>query len=262
MFDAATRSAVETVASSLRVEPAALLAVAEVESGGRAVARFDGREEPLIRWEGHYFDRRLDHDEREQARAAGLASPRAGAVANPASQAERWGMLEAAAKIDHQAAYESASYGVGQVMGAHWAWLGFPSVDALVALARRDVAGQIELMAKFIDKAGLAGTLRSRDWRAFARGYNGTGYAKNAYDKKIGAAYERIRRQYASTDSDRTVRRMQELLTRAGFPLAADGVRGRKTDAALRAFQKRAGLAADGVAGPLTWAALEAAGAS
>ena len=136
MFTAETANEIEEVAQEFGIEPAALLAVAEIESGGSVFAMIDGKEEPLIRFEGHYFDRRLSGDAQEMARAAGLASPNAGEVANPASQAARWRLLARAAEIDRKAAYESVSWGLGQVMGAHWAWLGFADVDALVAEAR------------------------------------------------------------------------------------------------------------------------------
>src|SRR5688572_30258494 len=100
MFDEATLREVEAIAADLRVEPAALLAVAEIESGGKPFALVDGRQEPLIRFEGHYFDRRLDGQEKAEARAAGLANPKAGAVVNPDGQAARWKMLNRAAEIN------------------------------------------------------------------------------------------------------------------------------------------------------------------
>src|SRR5690606_34802475 len=139
--------------------------------------------------EGHYFDRRLAGAKRDRARQEGLASPQAGRIANPASQAARWKLVARAAAIDRAAAYESVSWGIGQVMGAHWAWLGHASVDALVAEARDGVAGQLRLMTGYIAKAGLAGALRSHDWAAFARGYNGPNYRANAYDAKLARAY-------------------------------------------------------------------------
>ncbi|MCP3997301.1 MAG: peptidoglycan-binding protein [bacterium] len=47
--------------------------------------------------------------------------------------------------------------------------------------------------------------------------------------------------------------KLQKRLAAAGFdPGAADGIFGAKTEAALKAFQKSAGIDADGIAGPAT----------
>jgi chitosanase len=55
------------------------------------------------------------------------------------------------------------------------------------------------------------------------------------------------------------VREIQQALLRAGEEaLTADGVYGRDTDRAVRAFQKRKGLTVDGIVGPATRSALEA----
>lgn len=255
------------VASRLDIDLATLMAVVEVESGGRLFATVEGRDEPLIRFEGHYFDRRLSSEKRDVARAAGLASPVAGAIANPTSQAERWHLLEAAAMIDRRAAYESTSWGVGQVMGAHWAWLGYAGVDSLVAEARSGAAGQVGLMARYIDKAGLVPALQAREWAAFARGYNGPNYAKNGYDRKIADAYRRYSGAEGNPESagnellrpgsrGEAVRDLQRSLTSLGYLLDADGIFGPKTERAVRAFQKQRGLAVDGIAGPKTTAAI------
>lgn len=263
-------------ANTLDLEPACLLAVAEVESGGQAFALVEGRREPLIRFEGHYFDRRLTGDKQALAREKGLASPIAGAVANPATQEARWRMLEEAAAIDANAAYESTSWGLGQVMGAHWAWLGFASVDALVAEARSSVAGQTRLMAFYIDKAGLAGALRDCDWDTFARGYNGPAYKRYGYDDKIAAAYLRYGGTKAAAapraggsspasvplgrgSRGEAVAELQRRLVALGYALDADGAFGPATAAAVMRFQQDNGLVADGIAGPATQAALRAA---
>ncbi|MGB3391144.1 MAG: N-acetylmuramidase domain-containing protein, partial [Pseudaminobacter sp.] len=72
-FSTETIDEITSAARTLGVEPAGLLAIAEVESGGKAFAMVAGRREPLIRFEGHYFDRRLSAQKRQQARAQGLA---------------------------------------------------------------------------------------------------------------------------------------------------------------------------------------------
>ncbi|MEW9838572.1 peptidoglycan-binding domain-containing protein [Mesorhizobium marinum] len=98
------------------------------------------------------------------------------------------------------------------------------------------------------------------DWATFARGYNGPGYRQNAYDTKMAGAFQR----YASgaapavVRGDGTVLKLQQRLTAHGFPVATDGIRGSKTNAALKAFQKARGLVVDGIAGSATWAALDA----
>lgn len=191
MFSKEVITEITAVAADMDLEPAALLAIAEVESAGKPFAVVGGRHEPLIRFEGHYFDRRLSPDNRKAARAAGLSSPTAGRIANPATQAARWSLVARAAAIDRKAAHESVSWGLGQVMGAHWAWLGYADVAALVAEARSGSGGQARLMARYIDKAGLAAAIRRRDWAAFGRGYNGPAFARNGYDRKIAAAYKR-----------------------------------------------------------------------
>ncbi|YBV96555.1 N-acetylmuramidase family protein [Phyllobacteriaceae bacterium JZ32] len=190
MFEKETIQEIIAAAERAGVEPAALLAVAEVECGGRTTAKVDGRDEPLIRFEGHYFDRRLTGKKQAEARQQGLAAPKAGGIKNPATQAGRWQLLDRAIRLDRRAALESVSWGLGQVMGAHWQWLGYPSVDALVAEARSSVAGQIRLMLRFIEKSGLVEVLNRHDWAGFARRYNGPLHHQYAYDRKMAKAWK------------------------------------------------------------------------
>ncbi len=277
MFDQDVIAAIEKVAAEAGMDAPALLAVAEVESGGRAFALVDGRREPVIRFEGHYFDRRLSGQARDRARAQGLASPKAGGVPNPRSQTARWALVERAAAIDRKAAWESVSWGLGQVMGAHWAWLGYASVAAMVAEARDGIEGQTRQMLRFIEKAGLSEPLRGRDWAAFARGYNGPAYRRNTYDTRLAAAYARHAgrpdRPAPAGGSDApallkrgsegdAVRNLQRRLAALGHPLEDDGRFGMTTESAVRAFQRRSKITPDGIAGPRVLAAMAAAEAS
>lgn len=242
------------------LDPNALLAVAQVESRGRVFAQVDGRNEPLIRFEGHYFYRLLGTAKRNRAVVAGLAHPRAGKVRNPITQAGRWAMLHRAEAIDRNAALASVSWGCGQVMGDHWRWLGYASIGALVTDARSGAEGQVRLMARFIVKAGLADRLADRDWAGFARAYNGPGYRANRYDTKMAEAFEAItgeppaRPRHAPAllrlgSRGPAVEDLQRQLRGLGHALIADGDFGPATEAALKAFQAANGLVVDGAFG-------------
>ena len=266
MFDAATVDTITRVAKKHDLPPAALLAIVEVESAGRTHALVDGRKEPVIRFEGHWFDDRLKGVARTRARRAGLAHPSVGGVKNPRSQAARWRLLARAMEIDAAAALESTSFGVGQVMGGNWKSLGFSSVHELVALARSGVAGQVELMLRFIRVKRLMDEIKRRDWAGFARVYNGPAYARNRYDVKMARAYARYNGARVPNpasgmlrvgSSGQKVRELQVLLRRSGFdPGAIDGDFGPATRDAVRSFQAARGLTVDGVVGPETQGAL------
>ena len=259
MFTAEISGKITEAARAANIDPAALLSVVEVESACKFFARVNGKDEPLIRFECHYFDRRLSDEQRNKARAAGLSSPIAGKVPNPRGQEGRWELLDRAATFSRPAALESVSWGIGQIMGAHWKALGFGSVEEMVELARSGAAGQIRLLILFLEKNGLIPLLNARDWPGFARRYNGPAYRRYAYDTKLAAAYARHAGRAAPQAPDDSVRQLQNALAAAGFKIAATGLFDIDTRAALIAFQKRAGLAADGIAGPKTWAALRKA---
>jgi murein L,D-transpeptidase YcbB/YkuD len=267
MFDEPTLAAINKIAAEQGYEPAALQAVAEVESAGQVFALVNGKQEPLIRWEGHYFDARLTDDQRAEARRQGLASPTPGGVKNPQSQAARWAIVTRASKINKQAALESFSIGLGQVMTALWKKLGFGSVQELIATARSSAGGQIELMARYIDKFGLADELQRHDFTGFARGYNGSGFRKNKYNIKMAEAYQRLAgRKPVSAASGMLrmgstgarVRDLQTLLVRAGYAVKVDGDYGPSTRDAVKDFQRAQGVTVDGVTGPETIRLLEA----
>lgn len=265
MFDQKTVQDIEIVAREFGIDVAALAAIAEIESGGRTHAMVEGKAEPLIRFEGHYFDRRLSGKPREKARLEKLASPIAGEIRNPSSQAGRWKLLKRATNINSVAAYESTSWGLGQVMGAHWEWLGFESIEAMVQEARSGVQGQLRLMALFIQKSNLVPVLQRKDWAGFARAYNGPAYRRNKYDAKLAKAYS----SYAGRKNKlpvkalrfgmkgEAVRLLQEELVRHGYPLVMDGAFGLQTRQAVQNFQQARKLNVDGIAGPSTLAALK-----
>jgi hypothetical protein len=274
MLDKTVIETLTRLARDADIEPASLLAVCDVESGGRIFAKVNGRNEPLIRFEGHYFHRLLGTSKRNQAIVEGLAHRKAGRVKNPRTQKGRWKLMARASAIDRHSALQSTSWGIGQVMGIHWKWLGYASVDAMIDTARSGIEGQAELMLRFIEKSGLSGALERADWRAFARGYNGPAYASNRYDVKLAKA-QRCYSDYLGSDmtaqrnrqrhqrvlirfGDRgdLVADLQKQLRRNGNGLKVDGDFGPATLAALKRFQQAKGLAVDGIAGPATFEVL------
>ena len=53
-----------------------------------------------------------------------------------------------------------------------------------------------------------------------------------------------------------TVKLLQRLLNKVGYNISVDGIFGKQTLSAVKAFQKRMGLAVDGIVGINTWTAL------
>ncbi len=270
MFEPELIREIIQIAEEHEIEPEALMAVVEVESNGKLGARVNGRMEPLIRFEGHYFYRLLSNAKRNLAVVRGLAHSRSGCVKNPFRQASRWRLLKRAEAIDRVAALSSCSWGCGQVMGSHWRWLGFGNVDALVMEARDGASGQIRLMMRYIVKARLKGKLQNHDWAGFARAYNGPAYRKYKYHTKMQNAYRRhLRRrrrpEHGSMFARRNqlqmlklgshgmaVRQLQTDLSSLGYYLRVDGDFGPATERALKTFQKESRLQADGIFGPKT----------
>lgn len=270
MLNDTIRQTLAEVAGERGMVPAALMAVVEVESGGKVFARVQNRLEPVIRFEGHYFYRLLSTSDRNRAIIQGLADRRAGRITNPPTQSGRWDILERAKRIDRSAALQSVSWGVGQVMGIHWRWLGYGSVDHMVSIARSGLEGQVDLMLNFVEKAGLEEAIDQQDWRAFARGYNGPGYAKHGYHKKLAKAFTRYSRLLGGiTNKNRSisnapllvkfgqkgdvVRELQLQLRAAGYGVAVDGDFGPVTRRAVRRFQQYHKLAPDGIVGSKTF---------
>lgn len=231
------------------VEAEAALAVFDVESSGIAFWSVEGKQLPPIRFEGHYFYARLnDKAQQTLAVAQGLASPIAGRVANPISFAGRYAMLERAKAINEQAALESTSWGLGQVMGANWQSLGYDSVAELVQ-ASMTIAGQVDMVFKYIDANGLTDEINNHDWVGFKNGYNGK--KANGYDKKIAAAYDRYKTNKIP-DNDEIMQLQKMLNTLGDYKLTQDGVEGNDTKAALRDFQLKNNLVVDGIYGPIS----------
>ena len=147
--------------------------------------------------------------------------------------------LQKAIVLDENAALQSASWGIGQVMGFNFKKVGFSDVNSMVTDMVKSENEQLLAMANFIKDKNLDSALRSQNWEAFARGYNGSGFKKNKYDEKLAAAHAK----YKIMLPDLALRGAQTALLYLGFnPGRVDGVIGPRTRSALSEFQKKFGL--------------------
>jgi len=93
-------------------------------------------------------------------------------------------------EVDELAAFKSISMGLPQIMGFNYLRLEFTTPMEMYYNFNLGVVNQIEGMFKFMDYSMLYG-LRSRNFEAFARGYNGSGQAVR-YGSMIGIAEREI----------------------------------------------------------------------
>jgi hypothetical protein len=114
---------------------------------------------------------------------------------------EQWPKWEVAKTIHIEAAARSASYGAFQILGENHAMLGFVSAMDMVASFAQSEGAQLDGFTQFVLSAGLDDELRALDWAGFARGYNGPGYWKNQYDKKLAEAYKKFKISLAVLDA-------------------------------------------------------------
>ncbi|WP_347454078.1 N-acetylmuramidase family protein [Acinetobacter thermotolerans] len=186
-----TEAQIQAQASKLGIEVAVLKAVIEVECKGSGF-NVDGT--PVILFERHVFRQRLIANgktataDKAMRERPDLCSKTTG---NYGLYSAQHGRLNAAAQYHRESALESASWGIGQVMGYHWKALGYPTLQNFINAMYRDEASQLDAMCRYIVTNKLINALKNKDWKAFARGYNGPAYARNSYDVKLGNAYKK-----------------------------------------------------------------------
>lgn len=175
---------------ALEVDIPSIKAVLEVESRGKGFLPDD---RPIILFERHVFRRRLNAankwtPELERKHPELINSTPGGYR----SSLREWDRLADAIDIDRVSAIESASWGLFQIMGYHWPSLCFNSAQEFVNAMYRSEGDQLAAFVKFIrSNKPMHEALKAKDWKEFARRYNGPAYEKNNYDVKLADAYAR-----------------------------------------------------------------------
>src|SRR6516225_753527 len=173
------RDGLTVAASHVDVDPVALWSVVVVETSG---CGFLPDRRPDILFERHIFSRQTGR--RFDASHPEISGP-AGGYGRPG--AHQYKRLAEAIACDRRAALESASWGLGQVMGFNASSAGFRDAEHMVAQMMHSENEQILGMVRFMRTTGMHAALQRRDWTAFARRYNGPDFAQNRYDEKIAA---------------------------------------------------------------------------
>lgn len=185
---------------------------------------------PKILFERHVFQARTRG--RFTATHPDISFPEPGGYGK---SAEQYGRLKRAMLLDRQAALESASWGLGQVMGFNAAAIGYRDVDAMIEAFKEGEDAQLEGCAKFITATpALHRAFMAHQWPKVAFFYNGKSFRENRYDEKLAASYA----EFLGGAPDIAIRADQACLAYLGFdPSGIDGRYGPGTARAVRAFQ-------------------------
>jgi len=250
---------------ALGVEATLVWTILEVESG-KAGYLPDRR--PPILFERAYFHRLTNGA--YDATHPGISAPTGGGYSGGTAEYAR---LAEAYALNPNAALQSASWGIAQIMGSNFSLAGYTSVEDYVQDVCASEGAQLRAFWNFLLHDGIAPSLQAQDWDTVARKYNGPGNVA-VYSAKLSASYTLL--QDPANLPDLAVRAAQLYLTflakalgnPAFGPGGVDGILGTPghshTLAALNAFLTAQGLAAtttvdDGVLASLA-AALPAAG--
>jgi len=227
-----SRDGFDRATATLRVGAPELWSVLSVETTG---CGYLADRRPRILFERHIFHQRTggafdaSHPSISQAKSGGYLGGTA-----------EYARLADAIALNRRAALESASWGIGQVMGFNAGLAAFPDVDAMVTAMVDDEDAQIAGTAAFVRAEGLHKALGAHDWARFAAGYNGPDFKKNQYDARLASAFNGF---IAGPLPDLDVRRAQVFLMFLGIdPGRIDGIAGKRTRSAVARFRDQTGL--------------------
>lgn len=173
------------VAGELGVEIAAIKAVVSIEAG-REMKGFWAPGVPVVN-----FDKTMYSRFRKKNRGAG--NKKATVPGGLKGYALReWTQLTNARKNNARAADLGTFWGMFQIGGFNYARCGCSSIEEFVSLMSHSELMQLELFAAFITNSGMLGDLKAKNWSAFSRKYNGSGYARRGYHTRMAAAYRKF----------------------------------------------------------------------
>ena len=159
-------------------ELATLEAVINVESGGIGFDRATGK--IIIQFEPSWMKRKAPYTPSGKWSINGVER-----------QSAEWIAFNDAYSENPNAAMESTSIGMMQVMGFHYKLLGFKTVGSMWDFAKQSEINQVELAVRFIkSNKKLDQALKDKNWPVVAYYYNGSQYKKFKYDTRLAYSYQ------------------------------------------------------------------------
>lgn len=180
-----TESDFKLVAEELDVEVAAIKAVVEIEAG-KAMKGFWAPGIPVIN-----FDRTMYNKYKNKVEFTTGAKGEKVPEGLTGYALKEWTELINARKTNAQGANMGTFWGMFQIGGFNYKLCGCGNVDEFVKRMAYSELEQLQLFAIFITNTGMVESLKKKDWRTFARKYNGPSYAKRGYHTKMATAYKK-----------------------------------------------------------------------
>lgn len=192
-----TEKDIEEVAAELGVEIPAIKAVIEIEAGS-SHRGFWAEGKPIINFDLAVFRKMAAKNRVNLSRytkSHSVVFSRPNIARYGSQQAAQQARLDRAMDIDTLSAIEGTFWGMFQLGGFNWKLCGLDSPQEFVRLMSRSERDQLELFGEFITRSGLLPALKAKNWSAFARGYNGPGYAARGYHRRLASSYSKHKKK-------------------------------------------------------------------
>ena len=196
-----SRADFDLAAEELGIDPKWMRAIGVVESRRQG---FDAKGRPAILFEPSVFSdlthHRYDGARCEISGAPGVISRRNWAPDTYGTYGQQWIRLEAAQALDSSAALEATSWGRFQILGRDQ--FGWATVEEFVAAMHESEQQHLRALCAFLRGKTVRGetlveVICRGDVDTLAEGYNGKGYKRTGWDKKLRAALADIQREAA-----------------------------------------------------------------
>lgn len=177
------------VADDLGIEVAAIKAVVLIEAG-QALEGFLAPGVPVINYDPVMYRKLKSNSTRKAPKDSKIPEG-----ITSAYDRKEWQQLIDARKKNMDKANMATFWGMFQIGGFNYKICGCQSVDEFIEKMSSSEAAQLELFAILIKETKMVKYLQQKDWAGFARRYNGPGYAKRGYHKKMAKAYNKFKNQ-------------------------------------------------------------------